>query len=164
MAAIDPNVIEQLNRYAIGSVDNIFRESEQKIVKPLDSAYGDWVFSKYKADIKDLQGFKAVAKWFQSRSSEILEQRAQMRAKAPAEQYTYVWKAVEKLFNAKIDALEKTPKEVKNYLYIQMIIRMARLYYKIVTTDMTSPDKQLKALLDETKNSFAEIKKKMPSK
>jgi hypothetical protein len=93
-----------------------------------------------------------------------MEGRAHMRAKAPAEQWTYVWKGVETLFNAKIAELEKVPKEVKNYLYIQMAIKMARLYYKLITTDTADPSKQIKALLDETKASFEEIKKKLPKK
>jgi hypothetical protein len=70
----------------------------------------------------------------------------------------------ERLFNAKIFELEKVPKEVKNYLYIQMVIKMARLYYKILTTDTVAPEKQLKALLDEAKTSFEEIKKSLPKK
>jgi hypothetical protein len=45
-----------------------------------------------------------------------------------------------------------------------MVIKMARLYYKLLTTDTSAPDKQLKALIDETKSSFDDIKKNMPKK
>jgi hypothetical protein len=73
MAAIDPNVIGQLNNYAMSVVDGIFREAEQKMVKPLDSTFGEWVKTNFKADIKDLQGFKAVATWFIPKLQDGLE-------------------------------------------------------------------------------------------
>jgi hypothetical protein len=164
MTPIEPNVIVQLNQWAMASVNIILQETEQKLVKPLDSTFGEWVSSNFKVDIKDLKGFKAVAGGFRSKLADILQKRANMRAKAPAEQYTYLWKAVGQLFNTKMDELEKIPKDVKNHMYIQMCIKMARMYYKLITTDTTDPDKQLKALLDETKAAFAEIKKKMPKK
>ncbi len=169
MAAIDPNVVVKLNQFATSIVDGIFREAEQKVVKPLDATFGDWVRSNFKADIKDLAGFKGVASWFLNKIADDLGQRAYQRknvaeGKLPKEQFEYIWNGAEKLFTMKIAELEKVPKEVKNYLYIQMVIKMAKMYYKLLTTDTVDKDKQLKALLDETKASFEEIKKKLPKK
>ena len=169
MAAIDPNAVEKLNQYAISVVDGIFREVEQKMVKPLDATFGEWNRTNYKADIKDLSGFKGVAAWLTKKLADNLDQRAYQRkniaeGKLPKEQFEYIWNGVEKLFTMKITELEKVPKEVQNYLYIRMAITMAKLYYKLLTTDTADPNKQLKALLDDTKASFEEIKKKVAKK
>jgi hypothetical protein len=150
-------------------MDGIVRDVEQKMVKPLDSTFGEWTSNNFKVEIKNLDGFKRVAAWFTKKLADDLDQRAHQRkmiseGAAPPEHLEHIWKSVENLYNAKIDALEKVPKEVTNYLYIRMGISMIKLYYKLLTTDTADPNKQVKALLDETKTMFEEIKKKVGKK